>query len=130
MSQKQKFALYLPNDLRRQIDRWYTSDDCTSVNEFILKATRFYISHLAAHEDNPLLPTAISSAIEGRLGVFEDRMARLMFKQAVEQATMGLILAQLQDFDKAAVNQMRGWSVDAVKRTNGKLSLKDVLGSV
>jgi len=57
-------------------------------------------------------------------------MARLMFKQAVEQATTGLILAQLQDFDKAAVEQLRGWSVDAVKRTNGKLSLKDVLGSV
>ena len=130
LSQKQKFALYLPSDLRSQIDRWYAADDCTSVNEFILKATRFYISHLAAHEDNPHLPAAISSAIEGRLGVFEDRMARLMFKQAVEQATTGLILAQLQDFDKAAVEQMRGWSVNAVKRTNGKLSLKDVLGSV
>ena len=90
----------------------------------------FYISHLATHEENPLLPAAISSAIEGRLGVFEDRMARLLFKQAVEQATMGLILAQLQDFDKAAVEQLRSWSVDAVKRTNGKLSLKDVLGSV
>ena len=70
LSQKQKFALYLPSDLRSQIDRWYASDDCASVNEFILKATRFYISHLATNEENPLLPAAISSAIDGRLGVF------------------------------------------------------------
>ena len=98
MTQKQRFALYLPTELRNQIDRWYTSDESTSINEFIIKTIQFYLSHLAANENNPLLPTAISTAIEGRLGIFEDRMARLLFKQAV----------------------------DMVKHTNGRLSFRDI----
>jgi len=100
MTQKQRFALYLPTELRSQIDRWYSSDGSTSINEFIIKAIQFYLSHLAANENNPLLPTAISTAIEGRLGIFEDRMARLLFKQIVEMAMLESILASQLELGK------------------------------
>jgi hypothetical protein len=126
MTQKQRFALYLPAELRCQIDRWYTSDESTSINEFIIKAIQFYLSHLAANEDNPLLPTAISSAIEGRLGVFEDRMAKLLFKQAVEMAMLESILASQLELGKSDLDQLRSWCVDTVKRTNGRLNFRDV----
>jgi len=126
MTQKQRFALYLPTELRNQIDRWYTSDHSTSINEFIVKSIQFYLSHLAANENNPLLPTAISSVIEGRLGIFEERMARLLFKQAVEMAMLESILASQLELGKSDLDQLRSWCVDTVKHTNGKLNFRDV----
>ena len=126
MTQKQRFALYLPTELRSQIDRWYTSDKSTSINEFIIKAIQFYLSHLAANENNPLLPTAISTAIEGRLGVFEDRMARLLFKQTVELTMLESILASQLELGKSDLDQLRIWCVDTVKHTNGRLNFRDI----
>ena len=126
MTQKQRFALYLPAELRSQIDRWYSSDGSASINEFIIKAIQFYLSHLAANENNPLLPTAISTAIERRLGVFEDRMARLLFKQTVEMAMVESILSEQLELSTSDLNQLRSWCVNTVKRTNGRLNFRDV----
>jgi hypothetical protein len=130
MTQKQRFALYLPAELRSQIDRWNTSDGSTSINEFIIKAIQFYLSHLAANENNPLLPTAISTAIEGRLGIFEDRMARLLFKQTVEMAMLESILAVQLELGKSDLDELRSWCVDTVKHTNGRLSFRDIASHV
>ena len=123
---KQRFALYLPTELRSKIDRWYSSDGSASINEFIIKAIQFYLSHLAANENNPLLPTAISTAIEGRLGIFEDRIARLLFKQSVELAMVESILSEQLELSKSDLDQLRSWCVDMVKHTNGRLNFRDV----
>jgi len=103
-----------------------TSDYSTSINEFIIKAIQFCLSYLAANENNPLLPAAISTAIEGRLGIFEDRMARLLFKQAVEMAMLEAVLASQLELGKSDLDELRGWCVDTVKRTNSRLNFRDV----
>ena len=41
--------------------------DCESRNEFVAKAVNFYADYLAGLE-NGVLPTAVQSAIDGRLG--------------------------------------------------------------
>jgi len=71
MSKKEKFVLYL--ELKEKIYWEYAADDCFSQTEFIEKAVKFYFGYLCAKEDNPLLPAAVSSVIEGKLDSFEDR---------------------------------------------------------
>ena len=112
--------------LRDQIDRWYTADGCASRTEFIEKAVREHLSRLVTNEENPLLPTAISSAIEGRIGAFEDRMAKLLYKQAVELAMIEGILIDELEVDKAQIDSLRSWCAEQVKRTNGRLSFKAI----
>ena len=51
----------------------------------------FYVDHLEGQENN-ILPTAIQSAIDGRLGMFEDRMSKLLYKLTVEM-DMGMSVA-------------------------------------
>ena len=71
-----RFPLRLDDVTRWKIESWYKLDDCQSRNEFVVKAVNFYADFLAG-QVNGVLPTAIQSAIDGRLGMFEDRLARL-----------------------------------------------------
>ena len=93
-------------------------DDCGSRNEFVVKAVNFYADYLAGLE-NGILPAAIQSAIDGRLGMFEDRMARLLYKVAVEMDMgMNAVLDCIQ-VDDDYLRRLRADSVRSVKATNG-----------
>ena len=69
-----------------RLERDYRLDGSRSKNEFIEKAITHY-QDLLETEQNETLPTAIQSAIDGRLGMFEDRMAWLFYKLTVETDT-------------------------------------------
>jgi hypothetical protein len=127
MSGKIKFALYLTSETREKLERWYTADGSRSKTDFIEKAINFYVASLAVNDTGALLPAAITSAIEGRLGMFEDRLATLLFKQTVEHSMMMNIIAADTNIDEVLLNKLRGKCVDAVKRTNGRISFGDIL---
>lgn len=127
MSGKTKFALYMTPETREKLDRWHVADGSRSKTDFIEKAINFYIDSLATNDTGALLPTAVSSAIDGRLGMFEDRMAALMFKLTVEHSMMMNIIAADTNIDEVLLNKLRGKCVDDVKRTNGRISFGDIL---
>ena len=80
---KDRLALRMNSATKQKIEQWYAADNCRSKNEFVEKAVNFYADYLAAGFCTTL-PKSIVSAIDGRLSVFEDRMARLLYKQSVE----------------------------------------------
>ncbi len=118
-----RFPLRL-NDLTRwKIECWYQKDDCQSWNEFVEKAENFYADYLAGMESN-VLPAAIQSAIDGRLGTFEDRMSKLLYKLAVEMDMgMSAVLDCVQ-VDDDYLRKLRADSVKSVKATNGLLTFE------
>jgi len=118
-----RFPLRL-NDLTRwKIEYWYQKDDCQSRNEFVEKAVNFYADYLAGLENN-VLPAAIQSAIDGRLGMFEDRMSKLLYKLAVEMDMgMNAVLDCVQ-VDDDYLRKLRSNSVKSVKATNGLLTFE------
>lgn len=67
---------------------------------------------------------AIQSAIDGRLGMFEDRLAQLLYKLAVE-TDMGIsaVLDCIQ-LDADYLRKLRANSVKSVKGTNGLLTFE------
>ncbi len=106
-----------------RLDRDYRLDGSRSKNEFIEKAVVRSLNLLEA-EQNETLPAAISSAIDGRLGMFEDRMAKLLFKQTVE-LDMGLTaLLDCVNTDPDYIRDLRADSVRNVKATNGRLTFE------
>ena len=84
----------MTDETATKIERWYQEDNCRSKNEFIEKAVNCYADMLAAGESTTL-PRAVQSAIDNRLKLFEDRMASLLYKQAVE-----IITECREDMDK------------------------------
>ena len=116
---------FRPSDATRQrIEQWYWADNCSSLNDFIEKAVNNYIDRLEINDDNCLLPTAISSAINGRLGLLEKNLSSLSFNHAVELDMIVSIVAEAFNFNREDLNQLRAQSVKNVKRTNGRISLE------
>ena len=123
---KDRLALRMKPETKRKIEQWYKVDNCRSKNEFIEKAVNCYADMLAAGESTTL-PRAVQSAIDARLKLFEDRIASLLYKQAVEMDMAMSILLQSLNVSEEVLRQERAKSIAAVKRTNGQLRLEQKL---
>jgi len=126
MSKKEnthKMTIRLSPVTEFRLERDYRLDGSRSKNEFIERAITHYQDLLEA-EQNEMLPTAIQSAIDGRLGMFEDRLSKLMFKQTVEtDMALSALLAYL-NIDSDYMKKLRTDSVKNVKATNGRLAFE------
>ena len=120
---RDRLALRMQPDTRRTIEQWYQADNCKSQNEFVERAVNFYADCLSAM-DNSLLPMAIQSAIDGRLGLLEDHIARREFTREVELDMLIGIIADACEFDRDELKRRRAESVKNVKATNGLISLE------
>ena len=85
----------MTDETAAKIERWYREDNCRSKNEFIEKAVNCYADMLAVGESTTL-PRAVQSAIDSRLKLFEDRIASLLYKQAVEMDMAKLLLEAIR----------------------------------
>ena len=118
-----RFPLRLDDVTRWKIECWYKKSGCQSRNEFVERAVNFYADYLAGQE-NGVLPAAIQSAIDGRLSLLEDRMARILYKLAVEtDMGMSAVLDCIQ-VDADYLRKLRSDSVKNVKATNGLLTFE------
>jgi hypothetical protein len=123
---KKKFPLWIYPETRKLVTDWYKKDNCQSQSEFIEKAIRFYCGYIAAENGVRFLPAAITSAMTGMVDSLENRMARLIFKLAVEMSMMMNILAANADVDENTLRRLRGKCVNDVKKSVGSVTFEDV----
>ena len=121
---KSRLTFRPSDETRQRIEQWYKADNCNSLNDFIEKAVNDYIDRLEINDDNRVLPTAISSAINGRLGLLEKNISSLSFNHAVELDMLVSIVAEAFNFSREDMKQLRTQSVKNVKNTNGRISLE------
>ena len=123
MSKKEKFPLYHSPGKKAILERRYQEDGSRSITAFIERAVDFYLDYLSANNAGLFLPTSIKSYVDGRLGQLENRMASLLYKQAVEQDMVAGILADAYQFNEDDLQRRRTESINNVKKTNGRISL-------
>ena len=123
-SAKNRLTFRPSDETRQRIEQWYRADNCSSLNDFIEKAVNDYIDRLVINGDNRVLPTAITSAIDGRLGLLEKNLSSLSFNHAVELDMIVSIVAEAFNFSREDLTRLRAQSVKNVKATNGCISLK------
>ena len=126
MSKKEKFALYLPPELRAEVEEHYQEDGSHSLTAFIENAVRFYLGYLDAQDAGIFLPAAIRSCVDGRLGTMENRMALLLYKLAVENDMTMSMMAEALQVSEEYVREQRARSVQNVKKTNGQLRFEQI----
>ena len=126
MSKKEKFALYLPPELRAEVEEHYQEDGSHSLTAFIENAVRFYLGYLDVQDAGIFLPAAIRSCINGRLGTMENRMASLLYKLAVENDMTMSMMAEALQASEEYVREQRARSVQNVKKTNGQLRFEQI----
>ena len=124
---KIKFASYLYPETLDKIKELYRGDDCSSKSEFIEKAVRFYIGYLTAEDKSNYLPNMFLSNMRSIASESDNRVSRMLFKLAVEQAMMMNIMAANYDIEPGTLSRLRGSCVEEVKRLGGSFSMKDAV---
>jgi hypothetical protein len=122
---KRKFALYIRESTLEQVRKWYPLDDCTSQSEFIEKAVLFYIGFISSNSGSDYLPRIIVSTLKGIVNESDNRISRILFKLAVEQAITMNVVAATCSISREQLDQLRSMCVSQVKKTNGSYSFAD-----
>ena len=124
---KRKFALWIRPSLLEEVDSLYKSDNCASRSEFMEKALRFYMGYLSRHANQDYLADVIPSTVKGIVDESSNRMGRLLFKLAVEQAVMSNILAAVCEVDQQELERLRNQCIQQIRKTNGMISFDEAL---
>ena len=124
---KEKFALWITPEAKKEVETHYKQDNCKSQSEYIEKAVRFYSGYLDTKHAEKYLPRVLSDVLEGKLGAFGKRIGHLLFKQSVEQDIMANLFAYDIDVNLDTLQKLRVRCVRNVKETNGEIDFQDAL---
>ena len=98
-----------------------------SKNEFIRDAITFYTEWLDSPVTQKFMTPALESVIGAKVRDSEERLARLLFKLAVDQNFLAHIVGNTYEYDEATLEDFRIQSLREVKETNGTFTAKDIL---
>ena len=122
MSEKIRFQMRISPDTDSKIKKAMEVDNCQSQNEFVEKALRFYCGYVSASNSLEVLPPLLASAIRGSIQDTENRIARLLFKMAVElDMTMNVVAGGFKVSDDT-LKKLRARCVQEVKQTGGAVT--------
>jgi hypothetical protein len=124
---KIRVGFYIEKSLLDECDAFLKTADARSRNEFVSMAIRWYIGYLSAQNTVEILPVALTSAVSGAVQSSENRMARLLFKLAVEMSMMMNVVAAGADLDDVGLSRLRGKCVENVKKSIGAVNFDEVL---
>ncbi len=124
---KERIAVWLYPSTLEDIDRVKAAANCKSRSEFLENAARFYAGDVSGEEAVAYLPAALVAALRGTVQGSEDRIARLLFKLAVELDMMMNVMAVAMEVDKDELERLRADCVRNVKRTNNAVFFKDAV---
>ena len=105
---KIRIPLWIHPSTEEKLQKNYEADNCKSPSEFIEKAILFYCGYLSSEEYKAYLPNVVVSTMQGSLDAFEDRMATLLFKIAVELCMMLHVTAATNEIDTDTLSPASG----------------------
>jgi DNA-directed RNA polymerase specialized sigma subunit len=126
-NKKVKFALRISPETQEQIKEWSVRDNCQSQNEFVDKAVKFYIGYVASRDVSEFLPRTLVSSIRGTLDDSENRVARLLFKLAVELSMTMHVVASDRGIGESDLAKLRAKCVADVKKSIGTISFDEAV---
>lgn len=118
---KRKFPLWVHTESMDQVQKHYKDDNCKSQSEFIEKAIIFYCGFLSAEDNKKYLPNVVVSSMRGIVQDSENRIARILYKMALEQAITMNVLAAKEDVDDLTLSRIRARCADEIKKSNGAI---------
>ena len=122
-NKKNKFALYVHDNVLDIARQWYERDNCNSMSEFIEKAIQFYGGYVASEHNPNYFPNIVISTMKSIMRDSENRQNRNLFRIAVELGMLMNVMAATHDIPEDALVKLRGDCIEEIKRVNGTLSL-------
>ena len=126
-AEKTKVSCYFMPHTLAEVDHIYKSDNCSTRTEFIEKAVRFYLGYLNEESGvnyiSPMITETVKAVIKGT----EQRLARLMFKVAVELGKLSHMLAAVNEIDNETLSDLHTMCINEVRKINGIINYEDAV---
>ena len=122
---KTRMAVYFQPETIKKIEQEYREDNCSSKTEFIEKAVKFYIGYLSEEDNINYLSPMITETVKAQIKGTEQRLARLLFKVAVELGKLSHMTAAVNEVDDETLDKLHAMCVNEVRRINGIIDYED-----
>jgi metal-responsive CopG/Arc/MetJ family transcriptional regulator len=122
-----RIGLFISKKLVTRCNDMISKTNALSRSEFICDAIDFYIAWLNCENNSKVLTPALESVISARITDTENRLARVLFKQAVEVAMMMHVVAGTNNIDQTKLAELRRLCVDEVSRLSGRYNFEDAV---
>lgn len=118
-------GFYIEGVLLEQADELQEKANVKSRNEFLNQALKFYIGYLTSAKIENYMLTTISSVMHSTVKDSENRIARAMFKLAVEISKLSNVIAYSYGVSENELQKLQIRCADEVKRINGAICFED-----
>jgi hypothetical protein len=125
----EKTTVYVSSETLKRCDAGIILTGLRSRSEFFERAVDFYAGYISAQKLTDFLARVIVDAVEGTIDSTENRLARLMFKEAVELAKLTHMLASINELDEETLSRLHYKCVQEVKKINGTVKFEDAVRS-
>lgn len=122
---KVRKGFYIEEDLLEQMDGLLEQADVKSRNEFMNHALKFYIGYLTSEKIENYMLSTISSVMHFTVKDSENRMARAMYRLAVEISKLSHVIAYSHGVNEEELKKLQVKCMDEVKRINGAVRFED-----
>ena len=126
-AEKTKVSCYFMPHTLAEVDHIYKSDNCSTRTEFIEKAVRFYLGYLNEESGINYISPMITETVKAEIKGTEQRLARLMFKVAVELGKLSHMLAAVNEIDEETLRDLHTMCINEVRKINGIINYEDAV---
>lgn len=126
-AEKTKVSCYFMPHTLAEVDHIYKSDNCSTRTEFIEKAVRFYLGYLNEESGVNYISPMITETVKAEIKGTEQRLARLMFKVAVELGKLSHMLAAVNEIDEETLSDLHTMCINEVRKINGIINYEDAV---
>lgn len=124
---KKKITIRISGETLKKCDEGMSIADFKVRNDFIERSIEFYAGYLSSETHTDFLANVILESISGIVKTSENRLARLLFKIAVEMAKLESMLAVINDMDEETMRKLHIRCVNEVKKINGILTMEEAV---
>ena len=129
MENKEKYAFWLYPKTKKLVESHIRDTACRSQSEFVEDAIRFYCGHLDVNTGEAIgyLAPVLNGMIKSEIAGTEQRLARLLFKVAVELGAVTHLTAASNDVDDETLRQLHVMCINEVRKINGVIDCEDAV---
>ena len=111
----------------KDVEIHYRNDNCKSQSEFIEKSIKFYIGYLDEEKSVNYISPMITETVKAQIKGTEQRLARLIFKVAVELGKLSHMTAAMNDVDDETLKSLHAMCVTEVRKINAIIDYEDAV---
>ena len=122
-----RVCVYFDDETVRLSDAGAKLINSKSRSDFIGEAVKYYSTFLMKENTAEVLTPALESVIHASVKDTENHLSRVLYKQAIANAMIMHVMAEVYDIDVKRLDEIRSVCVREINRLNGKFKFEDAV---